>query len=439
MVPLYGVHERFLAAPDDPLPDVVRPVVAQSWRRSLLHGVDPQGSPPLALDGDHLSAYRQAHPLAPLMPLVRTLLIDDADEAGHIVAVGDAEGRLLWVEGHKGLRRRAERMGFVPGALWSEQGAGTNAPGTALALAKPVQIHAAEHFGVGVHPWSCVAAPVRDPFSGLLLGVIDLTGGDDVCGPRSLALARACAAAMEAQLLATGRTRRPSAARALKAVPARSAPSKAVPSKAVPAKAVLTLLGAGGVAPTLELQDADGRRRSVALSPRHAEIVWILALAGQRGTGMTSQALDAALHERGSHPVTVRAEMARLRKALGSLDGQDVLASRPYRFTVTLESDVDALRRHLARGAVLKALDAFPAVPLAASTAPGVVAAREELVAELREAVLRSRSATALERWTALDSGHDDAAAWELFEQVLPYGSPRRATARAHRRRVATL
>jgi transcriptional regulator of acetoin/glycerol metabolism len=204
---LDGVHEAFLAEPDAPLPDLVRPVVADSWRRSLRLGVDPVAHAPIEFNDSSLAAYRDAHPLAPLMPLVRSLLADDAEEAGHIVAVGDAQGRLLWVEGHRGLRGRAEAMHFVAGALWSEGGAGTNAPGTALATRKPVQIAASEHFGLQVHPWSCVAAPVRDPLSGELLGVVDLTGGAELAGPRSLALVRACASAMESQLLAAARER----------------------------------------------------------------------------------------------------------------------------------------------------------------------------------------------------------------------------------------
>ena len=98
--------------------------------------------------------------------------------------------------------------------------------------------------------------------------------------------------------------------------------------------------------------------------------------------------------------------MFRLRKVLGD----DVLSSRPYRLLLDVTSDVDRLRQLLARGAVLKALDLFRGPPLPGSEAPGVVSLRAELLAELRAAVLASRSAAALERWTATDEGHDDAA-----------------------------
>lgn len=409
---LAAVHESFLAAPTSPLPDVVRPVVAESWRRSLALGVDPLSCAAVDLSQRRLAEYRAAHPLAPMMPLIRRLLTDDADEAGHIVAIGDAQGRLLWVEGHRRLMTRAERMCFVEGALWSERGAGTNAPGTALALGVPVQIRAGEHFGLGVQDWSCVAAPVHDPFSGRLLGVIDLTGGPDVAGPRSLALVRACAAAVEAVLAlqiptTTDRTRPP--------VQIRPVPQ--------PVRANLRVLGPRAGQLTI------GDRR-LQLSRRHTELVWLLASAPQ---GLSAQALDVALHVDGEHLITVRAEINRLRRVLGS----GLLDSRPYRLTTAVGTDVAVVRGLLAEGRVIEALDRFEGAPLPGSDAPGIRSMSDEFTAEVRQAVLDSGDPTALERWTGLAEGHDDPAAWSRLINVLPVDSPRRALARAHLHRLA--
>ncbi len=80
-----------------------------------------------------------------------------------VVAVGDAAGRLLWVEGDRHIRALTGDMGFVAGANWSEDAVGTSAPGTALTLDRSVQIRGAEHFNRLVQPWSCTAAPVHDP------------------------------------------------------------------------------------------------------------------------------------------------------------------------------------------------------------------------------------------------------------------------------------
>jgi hypothetical protein len=394
---LAAVHERFLAAPAAPIPDVVRPVVADSWRRSLALGVDPSSSAAVALSETELADYRARHPLAPMMPLIRRLLTEDADEAGHIVAIGDDRGRLLWVEGHHRLRTQAEQMCFVEGALWSESGAGTNAPGTALALDLPVQIRAGEHFGLGVQAWSCVAAPVHDPLSGRLLGVIDLTGGPDVAGPRTLALVRACAAAVEAGLAL--------------AVPGLGS---AVPTTS----AHLQVLG-----PDAGQFSVNGRR--VQLSRRHTELVWLLATSPH---GLSAQALDVALHPDGAHLITVRAEINRLRRVLGP----ELLASRPYQLTLPVTTDVDVVRKRLAEGRVPAALASFSGAPLPGSDAPEIRSMSDEFIVELRQAVLDSGQADVLERWTSLPEGHDDTAAWQALVQALPLGSPRRARARAH-------
>ena len=80
------------------------------------------------------------------MPVIRELLVSHALDDELLVAVGDAQGRLLWVEGKAALRRQAESMHFVEGAQWDEAHAGTNAPGVALATSQASRIAAAEHF-----------------------------------------------------------------------------------------------------------------------------------------------------------------------------------------------------------------------------------------------------------------------------------------------------
>ncbi len=178
----------------------LRRVVAESWRRSLATGVDPYlgGAQPAVTVA--LDRMRASHPLAPTLPVIRRLLVDDATDAGVVVAVTAADGTLLWVEGDRKACRKAERMNFVPGADWSERGAGTNAPGTALALDAELQIRGTEHFSRIVQPWSCTAVPVHDPTTGALIGAIDLTGGTQVASPQTLALVRATAVAVENHL-----------------------------------------------------------------------------------------------------------------------------------------------------------------------------------------------------------------------------------------------
>ncbi|WP_233492150.1 phytochrome sensor protein [Blastococcus sp. TF02A-30] len=382
---------------------MLRTVVRDSWRRSLGHGVDPDGgAPPVELLDADLIAYREAHPLAPVMPVVRRLLVQDAEADQVIVAVTDAAGRMLWVEGDARLRSRAEGMNFVEGARWAEDVAGTNAPGTALALDHAVQIYGSEHYRRPVQPWSCSAAPVHDPHTGALLGAIDVTGGDAVAGPHVLTLVRATVAAVEAELRWLRREQ---------------APSRPVPRPAA--------------APRLQVL---GRERArlvlpsgpVELSPRHSEL--LLLLADAAGEGRSSARLAAEVHPGDTAAVTVRAELSRLRRLVGA----DLVGSRPYRLLRRVESDADAVRRLLAQGAVGPALERYAGPVLPTSTAPGVVAVRDRLGALLRGAVLRSRRPELLLRYARLPEARDDAGVWQACVELLPAGTPGRATAAAN-------
>src|SRR5699024_10932571 len=111
-------------------------------------------------------------------------------------------------------------------------------------------------------------------------------------------------------------------------------------------------------------------------SLRHSEIVLLLA---RHPAGLTGGALGALLTDHGTSPVTVRAEVARLRRLLG----EDLVASRPYRLRVPVFADADRVRALLAEGTLGEALDAYPGHLLPASPAPGVIEGRGELQAEL--------------------------------------------------------
>ena len=387
----------------------VRTVVWDSWRRCLGSGVDPDlPAPPVELmDGD-LLAYREAHPLATVMPVIRRLLVQDAEDDKMIVAVTDAAGRMLWVEGDRRLRSRAAGMNFVEGARWSEEAAGTNAPGTALALDHAVQIYGSEHFRRPVQPWSCSAAPVHDPVTGVVLGAIDVTGGDHVASPHMLTLVRATAAAVESELRWQHRE-----------LVARGAVRPPTPvQRTVPQ---LDVLGRDRALLTV----ATGR---LELSLRHSELLLLLAEAAVAGVGRTAEQLAAECHRGDAVTVTVRAELSRLRR----LVGPHLVGSRPYRLLGPLDTDLDQVRRQLGRGAIGAALDRYPGAVLPRSTAPGVAVARERVATLLRQAVLRSRRPELLLRYSELPQARDDVGVWQACLELLPAATPRRAVAAAN-------
>jgi len=394
---LLRAHGTFVSARGRNRPDGIRPVVHESWRRSLQSGIDPDVvEQPALLAGRDLEEYRATHPMSLIRPVVRKLLVEDAADSGLLVAITDGQGRLLWVEGDHAARDRALAMSFVEGADWSEDRVGTNAPGTALAVDHSVQIFGAEHYNRTVHDWSCSAAPVHDPTSGRILGAIDITGGHRVAAPEVLQLVRATVAAAEAEL-------RLHALNGLPLVPA------TVPR--------VEVLGAGR--PAL----LRGRER-IGLSRRHAEILLILA---DHPEGLSSDRLAVLLDEGELDSVTIRAEMSRLRKVLGA----EHLGSRPYRLLTDLESDVADVRRALDRGDAATAVRLYAGEVLPGSTAPGIEEIRDELRSKVQAALLRSGDEHLLARWTSSAHGRDDLTAWSAYLATLDPGSPRYAQVEA--------
>ncbi|MFG1673192.1 transcriptional regulator [Micromonospora sp. NPDC049282] len=389
-----AAHEAFLTA--GATTGRVRDVVRRSWERSAR--LDPEATAPVDLTDDALDSYRAAHPLARVLPLFRDLLGGIAQDGAHLMAVCDAGGRLLWVEGHPGVLRHAERMNFVPGARWDEANAGTNAPGTALAVDHSVQIFATEHFVRPVQRWTCAAAPIHDPATGLVLGAVDITGGDHLASPQSLALVRATARAAEAFLAA--------------ATPA----APGVPHVAALGRDEAELRVGG---------------RQVRLGRRHSELLVLLV---DHPEGRTGEQLGLDLYgDDRLHPVTLRAELSRLRRALGP----DLLDSRPYRLRGPVRADFRTVTELLERGDPAAALRAYPGPLLPGSDAPGVARLRRLVDGQVRAAVLASADPGLLATWTATPAGADDLTAWQALARALPPGAPRRPLAVARVRQLA--
>jgi transcriptional regulator of acetoin/glycerol metabolism len=407
-------HDELVAGnqSDERLRDV-RALVRESWRRSL-ENVSPEGLPPLDLTADQLDEYRRTHPLSAVIDMVRGLLVPgDAAESGVVVAVGDEAGRLLWVEGDRRIRTLTGDMGFIPGANWSEAAVGTSAPGTALALDRSLQIRGAEHFNRLVQPWSCAAAPVHDPETRRIVGVIDVTGGVEAVTPQAQLLVDATARAIEGELLVSR-------------LKARTTPPPArAPRRLRAERATLRVLGRDRA--QLEIVE-DSTERVVELGTRHAEILLMLAVHRQ---GLSAERLAELVYGVGeastSGVVTLRAEMVRLRKVLERHAPALVPASRPYRIGGEIETDAHQVVSLLDRGAHRVALAAYRGDVLPDSIAPGVEEFRDRVRIALREALMAEASIDVLLAFADTDAGADDVELLRLCLSMLPPRSPRRA------------
>jgi hypothetical protein len=384
----------------------VREIVADSWLRSVAAGIKADSSePPITLDRSVLRQYRAEHPLAQIFPLLSDVLGQAAQECDAVMAVADEHGQLLWVSGSTGVLRKAEAISFVEGAQWDEAHAGTNAPGTALRLDSPVTIRSAEHFVRPVQRWSCAAAPIHDLTTGRILGVVDVTGGDDIGSAQTSAMIRAAARMAEAELARIAAVRQPWG-RATAMAPARAAGALHLQALGRP-DMVLTAAG-----------------RSLRLSLRHSEILAVLAT---HPGGLSGDELAVMLYPGDVSPATLRAEVVRLRSLLGA----DVLASRPYRLYAEVTSDWAAVAAQLAAGDLAAALKLYPGPLLPHSEAPEVARLRADLHGWLRALVLADGGQELVVNWTQSRWGADDLEMWHRQCALLPSRSPLRPRAEA--------
>ena len=424
----YAAHERLdpiqLSAGTGSIRGL-RAVVRDSWQRSLRHAADPDRAlAPLVMAADALDEFRRNHPLSAIMPVLGRLLVEPGRDAGMLVAVGDRHGRLLWVDGEARLKNRAEGMMFMPGTDWSEATVGTSAPGTALAVGRGVQIAGAEHFSRAVHSWNCTAVPITDPETGAVLGVVDLTGGEEAAAPHTLSLIRAAVAAAEAELriLRLQAAARHDPGTRSRPVPAgpikqrRGTPARPDGESGPRPKASLRVMGRDQ-----GLLEVAGQR--IEVSRRHTEILTLLAL---HPAGLTAGELADQLNPQ-ARGATLRAEMVRLRKLLAGFSPAAVPASRPYRLSQEVEVDAQQVLRCLARGAHRQALGLYLGQVVPRSEAPGVVGFRRHVSATLREAVLSTASPDQVLRYLQLPEAKYDAEAWRAALRLLPPRSPKRA------------
>jgi hypothetical protein len=400
-------------------PAVLRDLVVRSWARCVEAGVDPERPALRVFDADETQERLETHSLAIVLPVVQDLLAEVAEDARHLAVLADEHGLLLWSEGHPSMVEAAAEPRFLPGCLCGERALGTNAIGTALVLDHAVQVFSAEHFNRRLHGWTSAAAPIHDPDTGGLIGAIGLTGSFRRAHPHSLALVSAAARLAEVELA----DRQASRDRALEAryldLVARSRPRRS--ALVTRGGRVLAATPPGWLGDRLELPatsgemtldggprlaieplgqdgsivwDAGAKRgpprprldlralgrdqaevellsQRILLGKRHSELVVLLALNPR---GMTGEELAHALYGESGREVTVRAEMARLRRRLGPM-----VASQPYRLVADVCADFLEVQWRARRGALAAAMDAYVGPLLPGSDVPAIADARAEL------------------------------------------------------------
>ena len=160
-------------------PTPVRDDIWASWRRSATSGLSPEHfSVPYADDGDHDGLLvRAARP-------VLDSLVDDLASTNVGLVLTDRRRRHPRPMGSRAVAREAvrpcrSRAGLRLRGIGRRHQRNRNA----IAERKPTFVRGSEHFADALTGLACAAAPIIDPRTGHVLGVVDLTCGARRCQP----------------------------------------------------------------------------------------------------------------------------------------------------------------------------------------------------------------------------------------------------------------
>ena len=174
----------------------VRRTILDSWQRCLRVGLVPQRS-----ELPYRSELDPEDQLVRASAPVLERLQENLSGSRVSVLLADAAARILVCRsGTPGLRQHLDSVQVAPGFSYAEEDAGTNGIGTSLAERRPCTVSSSEHFTDRLQSFACAGAPVRDPLSGSILGILDLTCWQADAHPMMSALVREAVADIEQQL-----------------------------------------------------------------------------------------------------------------------------------------------------------------------------------------------------------------------------------------------
>jgi transcriptional regulator of acetoin/glycerol metabolism len=195
-VRIAAAREGFLAsgsAAGGAVPTIVR----ASWERSRTAGVDAATSeaafhPDLDISSRLVRCSR---------PIIERLSAETADIPLSI-ALTDGKARVLTrVDTARTIGLMLDDVRFAPGFDYGEGAIGTNGVGTVFGSGQPIHIVGPEHFHERLQPFACSGAPIREPISGRVEGVLDVSCLTEHSSPLMHTLVKSAARDIERNLL----------------------------------------------------------------------------------------------------------------------------------------------------------------------------------------------------------------------------------------------
>ncbi|MDX6375516.1 MAG: sigma-54 dependent transcriptional regulator, acetoin dehydrogenase operon transcriptional [Nocardioidaceae bacterium] len=177
--------------------DGVPDVVAASWQRSASAGVGNAG-----LSLRHYDDVDVASRLVRCAQPVIARLSDETADLALSIALTDSRARILTrTDTSRTIALLLDNVSLTSGFGYAEDEVGTNGIGTVLESGASVHIEGPEHFVEPLQPFSCAGAPIRDPVTGRVEGVLDISCLAEHSSPMMHSLVRSAANQIERGLL----------------------------------------------------------------------------------------------------------------------------------------------------------------------------------------------------------------------------------------------
>ncbi len=175
----------------------VSDVVAASWERSQAAGVDvSHPSSEFAGEVDTSSLLVRC-----ARPVLEQLEIDTADMP-LVIALTDNKARVVErIDSSAAVARLLDRVYLAPGFDYSESTMGTNGIGTVFEAGQPISVVGPEHFSENLHLFACTGAPIIDPVTGRVEGVLDVSTLSHAWSPLMHTLVKSAAKDISSNLL----------------------------------------------------------------------------------------------------------------------------------------------------------------------------------------------------------------------------------------------
>ena len=189
---------EFVTNQKRPSPNVIRPIIFESWVRCREQKVDPyQKKVGKQIEGKEFEKLVEENSrlIECSVPFLDNLF-QFVRESGFVISLTSSNGVILKMIGEEERLESIKRGNFTEGADWSEGSAGTNGIGTALFNKAPIQVFSYEHFCRCSQNSTCSSAPIRDCHYNVI-GTITLAGDDSKVNSHTLGMVVAVANAIE--------------------------------------------------------------------------------------------------------------------------------------------------------------------------------------------------------------------------------------------------